>query len=726
MKKSLKEKFMRKIDYRHYICVGITISFFLIAFLCFPYAFGRLIESFKDIGSSIKYFFNDLFGSGGDLTKVTVNDFSEMPFELPFNLPSTWEQFKNAWALYWSLFATKENLAGYGNFLGNKLFMLSRLLIIFMLFALVVFLFTLIYPKTENNDYNKDTCFLKLWRRFENKIYLPVKAWLLDFVRFNIEHGVYWKIWLITWAYGLNFITIFSEFIAFYLYFCASFRFWEIYIQIVKLFLDLSVLINIMPTLGWFVIGFVVLNVVRRKIGYARLNHLEMRNRGFINERPIVLMVCGTMGKKKTTMITDMALSQEIMFRDKAFEKILECDLKFPFFPWINLENDIKSAMKNHSLYNLATCRRFVASKRHKFFLHPKPQNLWGYNFDRYGTEYDDNLTVTDLWKVIEDYTQLYFIYIIESSLMISNYSIRTDAVLTSLGNFPLWNADLFKRDSRMQEAYSRYAHILDFDALRLGRHIVENNKNANVFEFGVINITEIGKERGNNLELQEKKKQADETNQKNDLFNSWLKMVRHSATVDNFPFVRVIVDEQRPESWGADARDLCEIVHTNDCSEMRLAMPFFALGDLLIGWFLGRFERKYYDYRYNRGDNTLFMYLYHGLAAKLNKYRTGIYNTFGFMKMDVLIESGTQDGDKKGKNYYLMSKKIYSRRFSTDAFSDYFNQKALDSPIGINDIAEFKTEKATFAEMLSENSYFFNDLDRIRNRNSKGENKDE
>ena len=47
-----------------------------------------------------------------------------------------------------------------------------------------------------------------------------------------------------------------------------------------------------------------------------------------------------------------------------------------------------------------------------------------------------------------------------------------------------------------------------------------------------------------------------DEANQKNDLFNAWLKMCRHSATVDNYPFIKVFVDEQRPESWGADARD--------------------------------------------------------------------------------------------------------------------------------------------------------------------------
>ena len=70
------------------------------------------------------------------------------------------------------------------------------------------------------------------------------------------------------------------------------------------------------------------------------------------------------MGTKKTTTITDMAMSQEVMFRNKAFEMILENDLKFPYFPWIVLENEIKRCMEYHQIYNLATCRRYVKKKK--------------------------------------------------------------------------------------------------------------------------------------------------------------------------------------------------------------------------------------------------------------------------------------------------------------------------------------------------------------------------
>ena len=104
-------------------------------------------------------------------------------------------------------------------------------------------------------------------------------------------------------------------------------------------------------------------------------------------------------------------------------------------------------------------------------------------------------------------------------------------------------------------------------------------------------------------------------------------------------------------------------------------------------------------------------MYLYHGFVSKLNSFLIRNTNTFGYYKLDTSIESGRMDGETKSNNYYLMFKKIYSKRFSTDCFSDFFTQKALKSKLGLNDLQEFKDTKASFEEMLSENSYFFNDL---------------
>lgn len=711
----------KRFDYRHIICITITLGFVACSVFVFSNALGRFIEGGRDFGLSIAYYFAELFGLEHGITP-TVNNLPVIPFfpspSVPVapsvpstSLPDSWGGFQSNWGAYWHLWVNLDNFKGYLSLLGQVVYIVCQVLLILIPLFVALYVGFKRYMQHENNDYNKDSRPLKVFKTIASHTARPVKTWLTDFFAFVKARKPYWAAWLVIWAFNFNAFTIVLEFLAFYFYFVVSFDVINIYRQVYKLALDLWAAFTFIPWWGWLILALIVFDRFRKRIAYARLNHYEMKNRGFINARPIVLMVCGTMGKRKTTAITDMALSQEVMFRDKAFEKILENDLKFPFFPWCNLENDLRRAMEYHEVYNLATVRRFIAKKQTRYNKAPCRERLFNYDFERYGIIYDDKLKTVNVWEVVLIYAQLYFIYIIQSSLLISNYSVRTDALLTDLGNFPLWNSDFFKRDSRLIDSYSRHSHILDFDSLRLGRKVLEQNPNANNFEFGVVCITEIGKERGNSLENQDKKKKDETTNQKNDLFNSWLKMVRHSATVDNFPFVRVIADEQRPESWGADARDLCEIIHIRESGETRLAMPFFTHVELLYGWLFGKFADLYYKYRYVRSDNTLPMYLLKGVTSKLQHYYTRIHNTFDYCPLRVQVESGTQDGEIDENKYYLMSKKIYAKRFSTDCFSDYFTEKALRSPVGIDDLCEYLTEKATFDELQGQNSYFINDL---------------
>ena len=461
----------------------------------------------------------------------------------------------------------------------------------------------------------------------------------------------------------------------------------------------------------WWVLVFAVYPLFhrwRKRIAVNRLRHNEARNCGFINELPIVSITCGSMGKRKTTMITDMTLSQEVMFRQKALAIIQNTDLKFPCFPWLMFEKELRSCMEHGTVYNLATTKEWVKLKRQRFLKHRNPDlQLYGYDYKRYGAIYDDALKISSLFDAMETYAQAYFIYVIECSLIVANYSVRTDNKLIDGGNFPVWATDFFSEIRRK----SRHSHVLDFDVLRLGKKVLENNPNAGSFEFGVVAITEIGKERGNNLELKEVKKGGDETNQKNDLFNSWLKMCRHSATVDNYPFIKVFTDEQRPESWGADARDLCEIIQIASSGDMKLALPFYTVEDMVSEWAFNRFIRLYYDFRFRRGDNTLLVYLLKGVTAWLWKRNARIYNRYGYSILKIEKERGTMDGKPEKKKYYLANGKIYANRFSTDCFSDYFNDTAKKSKVGLRDYIEYATEKASVEELKMQNSYFINGL---------------
>ena len=691
------------------ICLSvlITAAFALLAVFVFSDSYLRFGEAVKDFGLSVGYYFCTLFGIEHNIVP-SVTEYSSV-MDWGILLPSDLEGFTSQATSFFSLLVDGKNFSGYWAKVGDVMLMLMKVVAIILPCLLILGLVIWRLYKSGNTKHNKDTIPLKVFKSFSRCLYQLLKRTVLSYRDFLTEHRAVWILWTVMWAFHLNAASIATGFLAYYFYFVLSFDVANLYVQVCKLFIDLQVIFRHFP---WWCIAFVcwlLFDRWRKNIAQNRLRHFEARNCGFINELPIVSMACGSMGKKKTTLITDMVLSQEVMFRQKALEILQQNDMKFPYFPWIAFEDELRRCMEHGTVYNLASVKAWIALKRSRFIRHRNAQTqLYGYDYARYGTTFDDSLKISRLFEVLETYAQAYFIYVIQSSLIVANYSVRTDNLMADNGNFPMWLTDFFPKRRRPQ---SRHAHILDFDVLRLGRKVLGNNPKAGSFEFGVVGITEIGKERGNNLELREIKKGAEVTNQKNDLFNSWLKMCRHSATVDNFPFIKVFTDEQRPESWGADARDLADIINIASCGDMRIALPFYTIEEMLSEWAFNRFISLYYDFRFRRGDNTLLVHLLKSVTVWLWRRNLRIYNRYGYSVLKIEKERGTMDGKTENKKYYLMSTKIYAQRFSTDCFSDYFNDMAAKSKTGLMDYLEYATEKATVEELKMQNSYFINSL---------------
>ncbi len=681
------------------LTVLLTVGLALLGAFVFRSSFIRLGYACKDFGLSVAFYFCEMFGISHNITP-TVNVIHEV--QTPqVTLPTDFDGFKDNTSQYFSLLLSSYNFNGWLSHISGGIADFAKILVI-ILPCIIAFIFIIkaLY-KRENNKHGKDTVPLRVFKAISRVTYQPVKGFVKGYAAFIRENRWILICWVIMSALNFNLATIAVEFFAYYFYFAVTFEFGTIYTQFVKLFADLKTPFVYFP---WWTLLFAIyplFDKFRKRIATARLRHYEARNCGFINELSIVSLTCGSMGKKKTTAITDMALSQEVMFRQKAYDILQKNDMKFPYFPWILFEKAMQAEIENGRIYNLATVKCWVISLEARC-------ELFGYDDERYGLTYDNGLSEENIYGVLSTYAQAYFIYIIESSLIVSNYSIREDNLLIDSGNFPVWLTDFFSTNFRRS---SRHSHILDFDILRLGKKVLENNPNAGSFEFGVIGITEIGKERGNNLELQEKKKSAEEANQKNDKFNSWLKMCRHSATVDNFPFIKVFADEQRPESWGADARDLCDIVNIVQSTEQKLAMPFYTIGDMVAEWAFNRFIGLYYDFRFRRGDNTLLVHVLKSITAWLWKRNVKMYNRYGYSVLKIEKERGTMDGKVQRKKYYLMNAKIYRKRFATDCFADYFNDMAMRTNVGLNDYREYLTECASVNELQAQNSYFINAL---------------
>ena len=89
--------------------------------------------------------------------------------------------------------------------------------------------------------------------------------------------------------------------------------------------------------------------------------------------------------------------------------------------------------------------------------------------------------------------------------------------------------------------------------------------------------------------------------------------------------------------------------------------------------------------------------------------------NTFGYNRLVLETQRGSLDKEVEKTYYYLMHKKIYSKRFASDAFSDFFSNTALKSKLGLEDLQEFRTERGMEDEFDLENSYMISEWFKYR-----------
>jgi hypothetical protein len=713
-------------NHRLIYCILITALSLLATFFIFGSAFGTVWASAVELWQSAIAYFVFLF----TLQLPQRSPISAPNGEVNNILPDTTAELGEKSNSLWQQLFDGQNFTEY---LQNTNSLLITILRILPFVIMIVFALRLLIKRAlsnKNNNYGKDTKPLRVYKKISSTVYMPTKNYLGSCVEYT-KAAKFPKLWLIIWLFNFNIFAVLLSTIAIAFYFFVSFDFVAIYNFVYGVITKLQPAFNIIPWWVWLVFVLWAIDRWRKQIALNRLRHLENKNKGFILERSICSMLVGTMGKGKTTLITDISLSTEAIFRTKAQELLLETDLKFPHFPYIVFENEIKQAIENNTIFNLASAGEWVTKQEQN-------KNFFGYDWQKYGLYFDDKKTQIYLFDALKDYAKLYLIYITQSSLIISNYAVRTDFKKIDNGNFPMWNLDFFAKDSR-QIKNSRHSHILDFDMLRLGKKLIENNRLSNAFEFGVIAITETGKERGNqykNIEIKETIKSLKDTikeleklhesttatknellnlttraTQLTDKFNDALKLIRHKCTVCGFLFARVFLDEQRPESLGADARDLCEIVHIKDRTETRLTMPFYFIGELLHDIIFPKFTATYTAYRFNRGDNTLLMYLIRRVGAGLHRSYTRIYNRFGYSIRTLAIEDAMTGHQIKTADYFLSVKKIYSDRFSTDAYYDIFASGLKTVNLGIDNIPEYKTHKASEQELKSQNSYFINEI---------------
>ena len=702
-------------NYRHIICITVTAVLALLGVFVFSGSVWRVVESGRDLGVSVAFTVLDLFDLSDKITPTLTNLPSTAPWAgaLPVRvpkifLPETWVKFQEAWKEYWTVWADWRTLLSYLLFLMKTALNIVTVAYYGILLGVLGKALWKRYLNKHNNDDDKESKTLVSFKRAMDVTYRPVRRFFIGLYVF-IRNSDYWRIWVFFLALYAGLFSILLETLAFLFYFTTSFDFVSIYHWAYRLIYDLANFFEVIPTFFTIIFAVTVYELICRYLGYNGLYHRERCNRGFLNERGVVTIVWGEMGVGKTALITDCMLSAEVQLRDDAYEVILETDMHFPNFPWATFERQLRQAIYFHVIYDVWSCRRWVRKMFARWEKSNCRDTIFGYDYERYGLTYDDKLKEINVWNALEDYACAYLIYTVQSSLIVANYSVRVDSLMYDLDNFPVWNCDFFKRDSRLLDSFSRHCKILDFDMLRLGKIMLENNPNRNAYGFGVYGITEIDKERKNTPELKDVKATDDECNQKNDLFNVLLKMSRHACVIANRVFVKVFADLQRPDSLGADSRELGEVTYIDEKSDIEPVLPFFSLYyifEAFIDWAFKPFATLYLEYRNNRSDSTLPLYLYKNLEAKLQHIKERMRNVFGSSTLTLELQSGRMDGKPRLRKWYRMPKKIYSRRYTTDCQQAIFERRAELNYVGIDDLREYADDMANGEELIYQNSH--------------------
>lgn len=695
--------------------------------------FKRLLMALDDLWRSMAaYGYFMVMAEDGPILP-TVQTF---PAEMDTVLPLSWEEMQLFLENWWEIFKNEKTILAFGWLVFEKFALLLSNVSLFLLPIATLVFGIWLFNRDIDNDYAQNSRAVERFEKFRRCTWGRIKKAVIDYRAFVHNRWYYWLAFAIIWGYNLNILTIGVEALAwfFYLSWNGTLQgYVSIYVQVAKLAIDLSVVVLFIPGWAWAIIGYWGFSRWRRRLGDKKLRDCEREDDEFIERYPGALFVTGKQRSKKTSMLTMLKLRYERIFREKAKTKMLLRGKQFPFFPWINMERFIDQERKDHRIYMLYHCRKFIKllrkaesisdEKKRTRYLALLKKRYKNYTWDdfyfgydtAYGLEYNDGLVVIHLYDALEMYTQLYFIYHQQTSLDLSNLSIRDDFTWDDKGNFPVFDGDLLDRDAVASAQASKYSHIIPFDAFRPGLKFDPNNPYKDAVEYGIGVVQEVDKERKNSKTRSSAGNKAAGENgiatQDNDGFETDLKVRGQVALVDYVDFWVWLIDAQRVGDLGASNAELTNQVFIKGRAEEELKLPFFEVEDLLFEWLTKLYDSINEWFRHRKGSNVLMHHLIKLFFEPIFKAYDRIGKRYTVWKLKVKVTDGGDGEDLGIEVFWVVNYIVYRDRFASDVCKAFYEYRFEKSKTGIDDI-ECYTETTTNVEkMVQQDSYFAEDM---------------
>lgn len=721
--------------FAHTVSVIAVIASLALSIFYFRNVAHRSGQAFVDLKNSAVHlvqFFGWLLYDTEITTQPTVN---VMPSDMKNILPVSWAEMKMFLFGYVKTVFSTETFSAYFLALSDILFWGSFFIVpVGAIVGLIALILYLIYSSVDN-DYGKETKPKQAWLKVEDKFFRRIYGIFKSYVDFlKGSAGKPYRILLgLIWLYNLNFVTIIVEAVALYLYLLPTSDYVNLFVQIAKLGMDLTVALDFIPIGIWIVIVWSRFDKWRRAKGLEKLEDNENKNKKFLLEHPENLLATGEPRVGKTQAITDMSLTQEVIFREKAKELSFQRRMQFPFFHWGILEKTIRNMRELNPTFSLSYLREFIEELKeaHKLSgVNSYEENerllrgfrnlgyaggnnfIFNYDVVRFGKTYDNELKKIDIWESICFYAEEFYIYTNPTPLWFSNYPIKFHFAWEDYGNYPLLEIDFFSKSPDEIESTKQFSHLMIYDMMRLGIQKNPNGPYNNNYELGGATIAEIGKERGNQITNRGTKKDAQECNTANDLFEMDAKMRSHGTTIDYFTFFRILADEQRAMDLLAGLREIGSEMKICNKKEPKILMPGFAWEELIYQASTA-LTVKITDFITSRkGSEGLFFHLVMRVYSFIYNHYVRVYNRYSSYDVDLKIMNQAQGQtmtECAKYKYHISTKKVRSNVYDTGYFGVFYREKAKQSKTGgVNQVPQWKDVTPTIPQMVELGSHNF------------------
>lgn len=697
---------IKKIDYRHYIAIGIFL-------ILIGYSLIFRINIYSRIWRSLVYFgvnIVNLFKFSDIKTDINPPNLNLDGYSLPFSFKSLVYDFK---MISISLF-NKDFAFNYTISVIDLVIRLLKFIIYIPLIVLIIYFLTKIILKEGKEEDDQESKALVKYKNFELKVIAPIKQWFKDFKNF-LNHFYYYKvIYIVFFLILFRIIPVTIDLFSTYLFILKTFNFEIIFKLLTSITIDILVILLTYNKIVLMLVGIYIIAKLRHYYGRKKLEKMQKVNEKAAADLAVATLVTGPVGSGKTMMMTSMAIDIEMQFRFQAFEIIKKYHNMFPKFPFDKFEEWIISGFQNGEIVNRAQIKTHIKDIFNEFLENPSPDLIWGYDYEENSLLFHNGIRYIELPEALIEYGQAYYLYWVDKPLSFTNYSIRHQYIRD--GYFPQYDYDYINapKDCMFK---GQFSSIANFDTRRILNRVDQFDPSKWYLMDGQIEAyTEIDKERGNRDDHIGLDKKSSDANQRNDGFNKSIKVTRHEFTIDSQPFTKILFDSQREFSVNADLRESCEdrIRIKSRSKNLNISLPFIWIDYMICEPLVSRFEEYYYTFRSKRKDKTLYNYLLMKLIMPFYRHFTKLSNLYGYQIVHYRQEQGataTEAGKKSDKLYYFISQKMFANRYSTDCYSAFFDSERIKANKGFLQAEQYDSTKASVAELSEQNSYWIDEI---------------